>query len=318
MQIGSVVAELLDRGILEAGECLSAGFSAEHLTGRNRLILIRTPTRTLSVKWHREPTAAAREVTALTVIGSCRPDFHVQSLVDHRADRVVLASSPGLRPVHERWRGAGPSRRRAHRLGRALASLHAVPPPEGTPWSRMPFDPSSAGEELIDASSGTREAVRRIQDDERVIDQVRELDVVLRSEGATFCHGDLRTHNVLGSSGADAALTLIDWETACAGPRSFDLGAGLAMFIEFALVAGKGAPDPVVLGAFLAGYADRAGGPVDLAVPLRCAGVRLLQTAVEYAAGTSEELEIVERFCRIGSMLLRRPGEGAVHLRLVA
>ena len=294
---------------------MSATFSVEERSSRNRLILIRTAGRTLTVKYYASSHGHAREIAALQALARRRLAFDVQHIVTQDEGRLVLSSPPSLIPVHERWRSRRPSQRQAAQLGRALASLQTVDPPVAAGWSRLPFDPSRVGLEVGDASAATRQVIRRLQDED-LSDELCSLAARLSGEPRVFCHCDLRTQNVLTAT-SGSALSLIDWETAGAGPPSLDIGAGLATFVELALTDGRGVPDTGAMLAFLAAW-EHLDRTLDLELVLRCAGLRLLQTAVECATVSHEVPDVVDRLCRVGLLLLRRPSEAAIHLRLLA
>ena len=89
------------------------------------------------------------------------------------------------------------------------------------------------------------------------------------------------------------------------------------MFVELALTDGRGVPDTAAMLAFLAAC-EGSDRDLDLNVVVRCAGLRLLQTAVEYATVSHDVPEVAERLRRVGTLLMRRPIEGAMHLRLLS
>ena len=266
------------------------------------------------MKHYRSSWGQAREAAALEALAGRRLAFGAQEILAQEEGRLVLSSRPDLVPVHERWRARRPSPYQARQLGRALASLQTVDPPVGATWSQPSFNPSTVGLEILDTSAATKQVVRRIQDEDLGAEHA-DLGSRLLDEPRVFCHGDLRTQNLLIAA-SNSAFAIIDWETACAGPPSFDIGAGLATFVELALTDGRGVPDTPAMLAFLGAW-HGSGWDLDLNVVVRCAGLRLLQTAVEYATASHDVPEVADRLCRVGTLLMRSPSEGAVHLRLL-
>jgi aminoglycoside phosphotransferase (APT) family kinase protein len=174
---------------------------------------------------------------------------------------------------------------------------------------------SRAGKEMLDVSGGARDVLRRLQHSE-LDEAMTALSTALAAEPTVFCHGDIRSTNVLVAPTGNFDIELIDWELSGGGPAAWDVGAGLAIFIEIALVAGDGTPSSRVVQAFVAGHGAAAAGSALLLI-VQCAGARLLHAAFESGMGTSQLTPHSERLITIGSLFVRRPHEGAIHLGLV-
>jgi Ser/Thr protein kinase RdoA (MazF antagonist) len=141
------------------------------------------------------------------------------------------------------------------RLGRALARLHGLVPPDGTRFTRADPDRLETAARLIgsvraDVSSDVQrlvgELTRRLGDPGR--------DVVC-------LHGDVNFRNALVENGR---VALIDLDQVCAGPAAAELGSVLAA-LRSAGVVGlvRGSDVPELCAALLSGYADLRPPPSD-------------------------------------------------------
>jgi aminoglycoside phosphotransferase (APT) family kinase protein len=134
----------------------------------------------------------------------------------------------------------------------------------------------------------------------------------------TPIHGDVRTGNILTGRRRDAALMLIDWETGGSGCPWLDVGAGVAMLLEWSVVAGAGEPPSKSVTALLEGYRAIGDCAIDLRSVVQCAGLRMLQAGVEYGEDSVDIAAVARRFLRVGLILLTRPEEAAIRLGLVS
>jgi aminoglycoside phosphotransferase (APT) family kinase protein len=159
-----------------------------------------------------------------------------------RRDVLVLAAMPG-----ERWAdvGAGHATDVARRLGRAIASVHAMPVPAGTPvFDRL------APDRLIAAACAVTRARPDLGDVpaalvDRLVDRRSE-------DAAVFLHGDCHPKNAI-VDGAD--LALIDLDQAGTGPAAADIGSLMAR-LRVGTITGRHdvATEHATVAAFLAGY----------------------------------------------------------------
>ncbi len=312
----ALLDRLLAAGYLLPTDLYSGAFSIENRVNRNLLVIVRSGRVTLTCKRFRGERARLREVAALTSLSKAKLEFRVPRLLVSDDKETISASSPGLITLFERWSNRRPTARLARRFGRVLASLHSLTAPDLTSRVQIPFDPAHVDASVLDASPGIREMIRRIQD-AALEDVVRTTSDVLTHAEPVFSHGDIRAHNVLVHPTRSNLIELIDWETSGSGSCWYDLGAGLAMFVELALVAGRGSPSPAILRAFLAGYMTAPRGQLDLVLVVRCAGLRLLQAAIEYASTDLPIPDLAQRLRIVGEILLRRPSEGLIHLGLI-
>ncbi|WKK73230.1 phosphotransferase [Rathayibacter oskolensis] len=144
-----------------------------------------------------------------------------------------------------------------------------------------------------------------------------EVAAELAEEDEVFSHGDIRGRNILVLPGRGGGVHLIDWETSGRCSRWFDLGAGLALFIETALLAGRGAPSGATLLTYLAAYSRSSGHQIDVALTVQCAGVRLIQSAMESTREGAERSLVAERLLTVGGLALRSPLQVARRLEVL-
>lgn len=104
-------------------------------------------------------------------------------------------------------------------------------------------------------------------------------------------HGDLRWSNVLVASGTGSSrVLLVDWELACLGDPAWDVGSVIADLIARANLdrVGQQADPLFAASTFLGSYRQRTPSSISEWIALvqlgvAMAGVRLVQTLVEYA-----------------------------------
>ena len=139
------------------------------------------------------------------------------------------------------------------RLGRALARLHALPPPDAARFVRADPDRLERAADLIGS----------VRDD--VAEAAHDLADALRTraggEGDSCLHGDVNFRNALL---AGDRVTLIDLDQVARGPAAAELGSVLAA-LRYARIV-ELLPDEDVAGleeAFLAGYAELGRLPAD-------------------------------------------------------
>lgn len=128
-----------------------------------------------------------------------------------------------------------------------------------------------------------------------------------RREWKTVClvHGDMRWSNLLASGNhGDGSVKLIDWELACVGDPAWDLGGLLSEVVASASVTVPLEPSLEHLGPrcrpLLGGYRDAlqpeaAGWSALLERSIRLAGIRLVQTVIEYAHASPADAAQAER-----------------------
>ena len=143
------------------------------------------------------------------------------------------------------------------RLGRALARLHDLAPPDRARFRRADPDRIEAAAELIGS-------VRRdVAADARSL--AREISPQLDPGGDPVClHGDVNFRNALLENGR---VALIDLDQVAAGPAAAELGSVLAS-LRYAGVVGLLRPPivPELCAALLSGYSELretpGGGPI--------------------------------------------------------
>ncbi|QHC66119.1 phosphotransferase [Rathayibacter sp. VKM Ac-2759] len=305
---------LVDRGLVDRVDCLAADFSLEERSGRNLLVVVRTRSETLTIKFFDRPAARIREENALDELAATGLAFGVPTVVETTETSLICRTVGGLLSVTERWPTAlGP--RFASRLGAALASLHAIDPAALAPAPQLPLV-GRPGVEAIEFGAALREVIGLLQAD-GTAEVMDEVAAELAEEDEVFSHGDIRGRNILVLPGRGGGVHLIDWETSGRCSRWFDLGAGLALFIETALLAGRGAPSGATLLTYLAAYSRSSGHQIDVALTVQCAGVRLIQSAMESTREGAERSLVAERLLTVGGLALRSPLQVARRLEVL-
>jgi aminoglycoside phosphotransferase len=158
------------------------------------------------------------------------------------AEVLALAALPGLR-----WADVSSTRAATvvEHLGAAIAALHDVPPPPGTPrFTRLDSSRLDAAASAIAAARpDVAPALRALR---------RRLAVTRPAGGAVLLHGDCHPKNALVDGDR---LGLIDLDQAGTGPAAADLGSFLAR-LRVATIVGQRTPgaEAELVAAFLAGY----------------------------------------------------------------
>jgi aminoglycoside phosphotransferase len=169
-----------------------------------------------------------------------------------RDDVLVLEALPGR---HTSDVAAGDAPAAACRLGAAIAQLHGLTPPPGTP----PFE--RLGRRRLDGAATAIGAARA--DVDVPLDRLRRRLTARRPGGApVLLHGDCHPKNALVDG---ARLALIDLDQAGTGPAAADVGSYLAR-LRVATIVGRQTPEEeaAMATAFLSGYdAVRPQPPAD-------------------------------------------------------
>ena len=308
---------LLQLALLTTDECLTPGFSLEFGGLRNQLTIVRTARYTLACKDYPNSVAADRECAALDAIEASSPArFQIPTLVRREKRRVFTRTAPSLEPLGDRWFGRPPTLTSIGRLADALAELHSIDPRGAPEIPPIIFDPAFVSAEVLSESPAVRAVLKQLQES-ALTPAMERLRSDLDGQPRALCHGDIRGENILLDRNG-RSMTIIDWEGAGVGAPWMDLGAGLAMLIELAVLVARGVPDPVLLKAFLSRYASRSSTPIDLSAVLRCCGVRLMQAAVEYAAADIDVSSESRRLATVGTLATLRPTEAGIRLGVIA
>jgi aminoglycoside phosphotransferase len=213
--------------------------------------------------------APERSLTVRALDGECRPTAYVKLYAPGSRDVVALARRYRHAsvivdvPAPLAWRGdvlvldVAPGRKWADvppaeatavvgRLGTAIARLHGVPPPAGTPS----FD--RLGSARLDGAVAAVSAAR--PDVAAALRAVRSrLAARPLAHGDTvLLHGDCHPKNALDDG---ARLTLIDLDQAGTGPAAADIGSFLARLRVGTITDQRtAAQERSLAAAFLAGY----------------------------------------------------------------
>ena len=335
---------LLSLGVVKPSAIIGEELTVTDASRRNCVFIATTPDGPAYVVKQavaRNAATLAHEAAVLRVLAGT-PELAplVPAVLDHdpAASLLALRTRGGARDWNEHHGGrfaAAPARQ----LGRALAALHAVPPggvadlPPGVDpmWGlSLPEPPLDL---LLDLSEAAQELVARLQASRPLCDRLRQL-AETGADGA-LVHGDLRWDNCLAVAGPASRrrtrLLLVDWELAGHGEAAFDVGTVLAEYLRtwvfsieivepgdparlMALASRPLASMQPAVHAFWSAY--RAASPrcPPLRRAIELAAVRLLQTAVEYARGTSALSAHSVTLLQLADNMLRGPEVAAASL----
>jgi aminoglycoside phosphotransferase (APT) family kinase protein len=317
---------LVSLGLVNRRSVLAEDLVVADVSRRNCVFLVTTSGGPALVVKQGGPSTAATVAREAAVLRALAGSPLVPELVhfDPRSARLVLRSPAGGRDFDEAHRRRAPLLL-ARSLGRALAELggaavDVAPLPAGAArlWGLTLAEPTV--ERLQGMSSAGRELVARVQADDalcRALAGVRE-----ELEPARFVHGDIRWPNCLALG--RSRVLVIDWEHAGPGPAGLDVAAALAEYLrrwiasvpsiqpsmDWAQVeASARMPLPSLLPAIGALWdAYRAVSPAAIVAVVQLAAVRLLETAVEYAAGLAALSGHVLALAQLAANMLRAPG----------
>ena len=263
-------------------------------------------------------------------------------LVAYEGGVLVLEAAVGARDLTRHHRRGRFSIALAREVGRALGSLHRLPP---TALADLPtaVDPGPRRgahrpdlDELNTSSPAVLELIALVQRSGELCARLDELDATAGDAG--LIHGDIRWDNCLAvpRSGRWTRLTLIDWEFAGRGDPAEDVGAFLGDYLGAWL---RSIPDlnpyqrldtleharyplermtPALRG-FWQTYAEhRRRSAAELGHTLRratqFAAVRLLTAALEEAQTLPAVSARALNAVNLSHAVLRRPDEAAAQL----
>ena len=222
-----------------------------------------------------------------------------------------IAGGEDLDVLHHR-RGR-PSPVLAAALGRALATIHAVPRDaealrEDAPWVLALHRPPL--EALRYLSAASVELVKLLQGDARLGAALDELRDSWRP--AALVHRDIKWANCIAhpppGGTRPARISLVDWEMAGWGDPAFDVGSALSDYAAFGLVAAPAAAGPASAALWDAYVrARRLDEPAAAQLSersARYAGARLVQSAYEHTQETTGLTERVRRLVALARDLL--------------
>jgi aminoglycoside phosphotransferase len=317
---------LVSLGLVNRARVLAGDLVVADVSRRNSVFLVSGSDGPVLVVKQGSPATAATVAREAAVLRALAGWELAPELVhfDPASARLVLRSPAGgrdLDAVHERRAPLGVARA----LGRALAGVGALevgvaPPASGDArlWGLTLEAP--AMERLQGMSSAGRDLVARVQADAQLCAALAELRAQLAFD--VFAHGDIRWANCLALG--RSRVLLIDWEHAGPGPRGLDVAAALAEYLRrwiasvpsiqpgmdwAAVEASAKLPLPSLLPAMGALWdAYRAIAPVPLVRVVQLAAVRLLETAIEFAASLAELSGHVLVLAQLAANMLRAPG----------
>ena len=338
--LASVLRELIERGVLTAGDLVDRGVVAIdasmshrsfrlHVGDSTRLFvkradLVGSQGRDLATE------AAVYRLAAIDQhLGSVLPRCHV--VADD--DALVVLDDVGAPPLTAEavaavWgaRGSPTSSSLLDSYGRAVARVHQVRAPAvgEPPWFLMALDqrwgtydwlPPASRDALLRlvSSPGLRQAFGR---------------AASRWRPSRLIHGDLRWSNVLAAfDSRRPRVWLVDWELACLGDPAWDIGSVIGDLAAAPLAAPTlgSSYDPLTPASrFLEAYGSEAppGAPGEFGAlverSVAFAGIRLVQTVVEYGYAGPDEVRAVEPFLRPWIDVLLGDAEGVGRRLVVA
>jgi aminoglycoside phosphotransferase (APT) family kinase protein len=351
LDIADVVPYLLEHDLVAARAVVDGSLRIVDRSGRNHVFVVTADgERGLVVKQagDGDPGRTRHEAAVLERLRAADRRFTTRLpapvLYDAAAGILVLEAARDPHDLRRRHARGRYSREIAAQAGRTLGLLHATPPavlgeragPGGIrPGLRM-HRPSMR--DAVELTSAAIELVGAIQRSGELCTALDALHASPR-EGAVI-HGDVRWDNVLtaGASNRTSArrgrVLLVDWEGACTGDPSQDVGAFFGEYLydwirsipivdpddPGRLIARAGRPlarmRPAI-GAFWHAYRGHDGGERDgllLRRAARFAAVRVLAAAYEESL-TRDVLSGSAHFAlQLSTNVLRRPDRAIAHL----
>jgi Ser/Thr protein kinase RdoA (MazF antagonist) len=342
LEHSQVAHYLLSLGVVNPRAVVDGDLVVTNVSRRNTVFLARTSTGPAYVVKEAGPSSAhtlAREAAVLRgLAGEPAIAALVPELVAHDAAamRLVLRSPAGGLDWGEVRRYSPAS---ARLLGRALASIHDAqvevdPLADGDRrlWGLTLPEPSI--ERLRSFSSGAVELLARVQADDALCGALARLGETV-GNGA-FAHGDVRWENCLlvAAPGARRRTRplLIDWEHAGPGVPAYDVGSALAEYLrswiesipEITPDSDPSRFDAVArlplarvrpaTAALWSAYRAAGPRPPEIIRVAELAGVRLLETAFEFARGASFVSGHVVALVQLAANMVRAPGFAAWNL----
>ena len=344
MEYEQVVAHLVTRGLLEPRDIVQGDVHLSDHSARHRSVAVRCTTRrgyfikfahAADVLGSLDAEARVYAETAgggaLSVLAPWMPAFHAFDASHQRLILGLIDSARTARAaaIDRRAMGAAPTF--AAGIGRALAACHSIrsaPDPHQfrtmTPWAFHVAMPAPAI--FRDIWPLQLELIRHVQRDVDVLDAVRSLRAATRA--SSFTHGDIRWANVMVRS--DDGVHLVDWEGAGFGDAAWDIGCALQCWLEdgidalgitesdtLAEVSARFEVQRPAIGvsarstwgayshdAMLDDGAKRE--LLDRATAFT--GLRLLESAYEWARGRTKFTAATVLMLQLGINMLRQPG----------
>jgi aminoglycoside phosphotransferase (APT) family kinase protein len=330
--VGDVADYLLDQRLLDPRAVVDGGLRVFDSSQLNRVFLVSAEGNGgLVVK---VGPGVAHEAAVLERLRAAAPLVASLPKVvahDRAAGVLVLEAAPVARDLARHHARGRFSSTLAAEAGRALASLHTVPPVAldglALPSPAAPVHRPDLAT-LHTLSAAATDLTRIVQ---RSDDLCASLDALLGDPPeSTVVHGDVRWANCVvlrGAAGRWTHLQLIDWELCGAGDPAVDVGAFVGEYLRAWLgsipIADPRDPGRLLtharlplrrmrpaLRAFWTAYALRAGEtPTRLRRSMRFAALRLLASALEEAQAVDELPSSVLRLLPLGRNILARPDD---------
>jgi Ser/Thr protein kinase RdoA (MazF antagonist) len=333
---------LLSLGLVKPSAVVEEDLTVVDASRRNCVFVVTTragPTYVVKQASPRSALTLEHEAAVLRVLAAT-PELaeQVPVVVHHEpeAARLVLRSAPGAVDWSQLHRSGRFSRAPARRLGLALAALHAIPGdtvedlPPGIDRSWGISLPEPSHEFVLDLSAGAQDLLARLQASASLCDHLAKLADAM--PGSELVHGDLRWDNCLAvaapASHRRTRLLLVDWEFAGCGAPAFDVGTVLAEYLRVWVgsipIVEPGDPSRLAsqarhpltrmqpaMAAFWSAYRLASPRSPSTTCIIEQAAVRLLQTAVERAAGLTAASAHVVTLVQLADNMLRQPEDAA-------
>jgi aminoglycoside phosphotransferase (APT) family kinase protein len=346
-----VVPYLLDAGLVENGALTHARLLVSDASRRNRVFVVTGPERlgyVVKQPRSRDDSAVAREAAVLRKLRSLDVARHLGRFLptvvayDACEHVLVLDTDPAARDLRAQFDKGRFSIALARASGRALASLHRLPPAAvGTrpgaldpAWHLSWHRPRLR--ELFALSFAGMELLRLVQGSDELCGALDDLRGSWRAD--TLIHGDVRWDNWVAlpatASGRRTRVILLDWEVAGPGDPCLDIGAFLAEYLSAWInsIPIVDSRDPgrmlrharrpldrmqPAIRAFWTAYrrtSNQRAHEMALARAVQFAAARLLQAAVEESAADSELRAHTVAAVQLAVNIVQRPGDAAARL----
>lgn len=322
VSLDRVVPYLMDRGHLTAEALLSCGVVVSSAGRRNNAYRVDLGPqgrgffvkRYVSADGHHRELAACRALSAggISVIpavvdadgGQRTTTF---DLIRDAVPAWTLLSAATSDVITLTWGRIGDALRETHQVGSAAqADL-----PRHIPWALGIIRPSVHILRTLSRANAELLGILQEEFPEELFDFESAVDTQ-----PVLVHGDMKLDNVLVRQ-SSGAVYLVDWELAHIGDPAWDV-AGLiqdiiAMTVRNSLTLSLSGGDSLLRSSNLATsafYAGYCGEQVDASFALRVAryvGVRLLQTAYEFAPRASQLTEVAVLLMQASHNILTSP-----------
>jgi hypothetical protein len=342
---------LLRRGLVDASTIVDGDLVVRDVSSRNRNFRVESSDGSFLLKQGLTQDAAVavaneawvyRRLTREPELSTVMPRFYTFDSENGVLTLELVSHAQDLRAYHSS-RGYF-STRLAAATGSALGTLHRLTQLHATRSVAPELAPRILGLHRPDngifreVSSASLDLIRLVQREVSLTQSLDDLRATWRPQ--SVIHYDVKWDNVIAYRksrvGPVTGIKLVDWEAACAGEPSWDIGSALSQYLSFWLfsipVTGYTQPDQFpqlarhplqkMQGAIISCWrayarqlhADHNFEHQLLLRAVQFAGARLLQTAFEATQATEQLTGNLALHAQLSQNILDRPGEAAVHL----